>query len=258
MLSSMTGLLSIFVFLVIMFICIKLGQWIGKKAAQTSGLTITEGAVFTLMALLVAFTFSSANQRFDLRRSMIVEEANAIGTAYLRLDILQPSDQSILKNDFIDYLSARIAIYQAIPDFKKVDEEMKKSRAIQSRLWHDAITACKNVSIQTVPMLILPPINMMFDIASTRTAYTNFHPHFLVFLLMILVALLSAILTGYGMATKGKWTSPHVIAYVVITTITIYIIIDLEYPRLGFIKETAFDKQLIDLKNNFIQDKFNL
>ncbi len=255
MFTPTAGLISIIIFFILMLLCIVLGQFIAKKTKATSGLSVTEGAVLTLMGLLVAFTFSSANQRFDQRRAMITEEANAISTAYLRLDMLQPADRLLLKKDFLSYISSRLAIYQAVPDFNLVDIELKNSKVAQNKLWQDAINACKNSTILAAPMLILPSINIMFDIANTRTTYTYFHPHYLIFTLLILVALLSAFLTGYGITGKGAWSSVHVIAFAFVITITIYIIIDLEYPRLGIIKETKFDYQLIDLKKDFEQLK---
>lgn len=248
MLTPLTGLISIIVFFIFMLTCVALGQYIAKRHPITSGLSVTEGAVFTLMGLLVAFTFANASQRYDLRRAMITEEANAINTAYLRLDMLKSNERLILKQDFIAYINSRIATYQAIPNFDAVAIQLNKSKEIQAKLWQDAINACKNSTIPIAPMLILPAINTMFDIANTRTSYTYFHPHYLIFVLLLFVALLSAFLTGYGMTRKGAWNAIHVIAFVLIITITIYIIIDLEYPRLGIITENKFDMQLMGVQ----------
>src|SRR6185436_17454554 len=76
-----------------------------------------DGAVFGLLGLLIAFTFSGAAARFDTRRQMIVEEANAIGTAWLRLDLLPAGVQPALRDKFRQYLDARLAVFRMIPDF---------------------------------------------------------------------------------------------------------------------------------------------
>jgi hypothetical protein len=75
-----------------------------------------EGSVFGLLGLLVAFTFSGASSRFDTRRHLIVEETNAIGTAYLRLDVLPSTVQPALRDSFRRYLDSRLAIYRKLPD----------------------------------------------------------------------------------------------------------------------------------------------
>ncbi len=104
---------GIFLFVVIFastLILLEVGRRIGvrKRAlapeGQESGLGAVEGAVFGLMGLLLAFTFSGAASRFEVRRQLIVQETNAIGTAYLRLDLLPAGDQPKLREDFRAYV----------------------------------------------------------------------------------------------------------------------------------------------------------
>src|SRR5215510_412756 len=93
-----------------MLIFLEVGRRIGLRkiardpAGADTGLSVIDGAVFTLLGLIVAFTFSGAASRFDVRRQLIVEEANAIGTAYLRVDLLPPDAQPALRDRFRRYL----------------------------------------------------------------------------------------------------------------------------------------------------------
>jgi hypothetical protein len=97
-----------------MLLLFEVGRRIGlrrrAKAAEgaVAGSGVIEGAVFALFGLLVAFTFSGAAARFDTRRQLIVEETNAIGTAYLRLDLLPADVQPTLRERFRQYLAARL------------------------------------------------------------------------------------------------------------------------------------------------------
>src|SRR3954471_10223287 len=75
-----------------------------------------EGAVFGLMGLLIAFTFSGAATRFDTRRAQLVEEANCIGTAWLRLDLLPADTQPPLRDKLREYTEARIAAFRTLHD----------------------------------------------------------------------------------------------------------------------------------------------
>jgi hypothetical protein len=81
-----------------------------------AGVGIVEGAVFGLLALLVAFAFSGSAARFDTRRQLIVEETNAIGTAYLRLDLLPTAAQPSLRAHFRQYVAARLDVYRQLSD----------------------------------------------------------------------------------------------------------------------------------------------
>src|SRR5512134_4028601 len=89
--------------------CLEIGRRVGvRRAARDgdaarAGAGVVEGAVFALLGLLIAFTFSGAAARFDQRRALIVEEANAIGTAYLRLDLLAVGAQPAIKQNFQKY-----------------------------------------------------------------------------------------------------------------------------------------------------------
>ena len=107
------------------------------------GAGAVEGAVFGLLGLLLAFTFSGAASRFDERRHLIVEEANAIGTAYLRLDLLPAEEQPPLRDLFRSYLDSRLAAYRKLPDVKAAMTELNHSAQLQREIWTRAMAASK-------------------------------------------------------------------------------------------------------------------
>jgi hypothetical protein len=92
----------------------RVGIWHKQQGTELSsaGLTAVDGAVFGLMGLVIAFTFSAAASRFSDRRQLIVQETNHIGTAYLRIDLLPPATQPTLREDFRNYLDARLGFYR--------------------------------------------------------------------------------------------------------------------------------------------------
>ena len=100
---------------------VKAGRRFGMRAARDgdrgqSGLGGAEGAVYGLMGLLIAFSFSGAASRFEKRRELLVAEANAIGTAYLRVDLLRAEHQPAIRAVFRQYLDSRLAAYRKLPD----------------------------------------------------------------------------------------------------------------------------------------------
>src|SRR3979409_2027456 len=88
----------------ILLILLECGRRLGRSQEDSPGLNTVSGAVFALMGLMIAFTFSGAADRFEERRHLIVEEANAIGTAYLRVDLLPAQIQPVARDDFRAYL----------------------------------------------------------------------------------------------------------------------------------------------------------
>ncbi|HPN25499.1 MAG TPA: hypothetical protein PLR20_03735 [Syntrophales bacterium] len=228
------------------------GWRIGKKLrggpTRPANVGAIEGAVFALLGLLIAFTFSNGISRFEDRRQLIVEEANYIGTAYLRIDLLPQEAQPEMRNLFRSYLDSRLEVYRHIPDLKAAKTELDLGAQIQQRIWRHAIDQCKD---QPAPcmMLLLPALNSMIDITTSRTAMSQFHPPMIVFILLIIFSLVAALLAGYGMAgATPSWL--HIIAFSLAMAMTVYVILDVEYPRIGFIRIEHADQVLIDLRNS--------
>lgn len=166
------------------------------------GTGIVDSAVFGLLALLVAFSFSGAMSRLDIRRNLVVEEANAIGTAYQRLDLLPKESQVALRTTFKRYLDSRLETYRRLPDVEAALSEFRNSKRLQDEIWNQALLAARD--IQPATMLLVPALNQMFDITTARTINAIYmHPPGIVFAMLYGVALLGAALVGYEMA-KGK------------------------------------------------------
>jgi hypothetical protein len=217
----------------------------GKEAAGSGAV---DAAVYGLLGLLIAFTFSGAATRFEARRHLIVEEANAIGTAYLRLDMLPAEAREALKEKFRQYVDSRLKAYKKIPDIEAAKAEYQVSLALQSEIWTGAVAASKAAAPQPAAMLLLPAINQMIDITTTRLVSMQMHPPSIVFIMLVVLALLSALLAGYSMAeSKSRM---HMLVFAAILAITVYVILDLEYPRLGFIRIDAADQLLQEVRQS--------
>jgi len=215
----------------------------------TAGLGALDGAIFGLMGLLIAFTFSGAASRLDTRRQLIVQEANNIGTAYLRLDLLPASAQPQLRDDFRRYVDSRLAVYRALPDVEAAKGRLAESNAIQGEIWNLAVAATK-VNGNAITSLVLSSLNDMIDITTTRTVALQTHPPLAIFWMLILMVLAGALLAGYGTADSKQRSWLHTIGFAVLMTVAIYMIIDLEYPRFGLIRVDAVDQLLINLRKD--------
>lgn len=213
-----------------------------------AGTGAVEGAVFALVGLLIAFTFSGAASRFDARRDLIVAETNAVGTAWLRLDLL-PADQSAIRDSFIQYLDARLAVYRKLPDLVAARAELAKATALQATIWAQAIAAGQREGASPDAIkLLLPALNEMFDITTTRTMATQAHPPYVIYGMLIALALASALLAGFGMAGSKSRSWLHIFGFAGVMAVAVYVIIDLEFPRLGLIRVDTFDQALVELR----------
>lgn len=209
-----------------------------------------DGAVFGLLGLLIAFTFSGAAARFDTRRQMIVEEANAIGTAWLRLALLPAAAQPPLREKFREYLDARLAVFRHMPDLAAARVELARAGGLQNDIWLQAVAACRDSGSQPATMLLLPALNEMFDVATSRTAGVIQHPPMIIYAVLGLLLLAGSLLAGFGLGVGKIRDWFHGLAFVLVMTLTVYVILDFEFPRVGMIRIHGFEKVLVDLRQS--------
>lgn len=239
-----------------MIMFLELGRRIGIRKMSIdpegvrTGTGAIEGAIFALLGLLIAFTFSGAASRLDARRQLIVEEANAIGTAYLRLELLSGDVGNRLRDNFRRYVDTRLALYKKFTDGKAAQEAMDNAAALQGEIWAQTVAACREQGSQSATMLLLPALNQMIDITTTRAMVAKRHPPVVIFVMLGMLALTSALLAGYGMAPHKSPSWIHIIGFSAITAFTVFVIMDIEYPRLGLIRIDQADQILFELRQS--------
>jgi hypothetical protein len=238
-----------------MLVTFEIGRSIGVRrlATDPDGLTqgagAAEGAVFALLGLLLAFTFSGAATRFDERRWFINSEANAIGTAYLRLDLLPEEAQPPLRDLFRRYVDNRANVYRNAHSQEDVVAGLAEGSAMQAEIWKRAMAAMRLPGASTqATMLLTPALNEMIDITSTRVMATRNHPPSIILLLLGMLSLIGALLVGYGTSVNKHRSWFHQVMFALVISLAIYVIIDLEYPRLGLIKVDRADQALLDVR----------
>ena len=240
-----------------MLICLEIGRRIGQRHVTRdpqlmSTHSSVDSAVFALYGLLLAFTFSGAPARLDTRRYLIADEANAIGTAYLRVDLLSADQQGAMRQRFREYLDSRLETYRKFQDIESAEAELARSGQLQEDLWRQAVVATRLGDTHSeAGKLMLPALNDMFDIATTRTMAARIHPPPIIYALLFLLALVCSVLAGYGMAASRQRSWLHIMAFATVAVITMFVVLQLEYSRMGLLSvEGRYDKVLVDLRQS--------
>jgi len=235
----------------------EIGRYIGRAkiardpAGLEQGTGAAEAAVFGLLGLLIAFTFSGAASRFEERRHQITSEANSIGTAYLRLDLLPADAQPEMRQLFRKYLDNRLATYESARDLPAALAKLAEGATLQGEIWTKALAAARRPEAPAhAAMLLLPALNEMIDITTTRFNATRNHPPLVIYLLLCGLSLVGALLVGYGTSTNKKRGWLHTTVFAAILSLTVYVIVDLEFPRLGLIRVDAADQVLVELRQS--------
>jgi hypothetical protein len=238
-----------------MLACLEVGYRAGRRKVEEhpmahDGIGAIEAAIFALLGLLLGFSFSGATARLDARRQLIIAEANAIGTAYLRLDELPAPDQPEMRHLFREYVNARLNAYARIPDMRAFYQAAAEAGQLQQEIWTRAVAASRNDPTQNSARLLLPALNEMIDVTTARTIAIDSHLPGLVFCLLVWVALSSCLVAGYAMAKRRERSWLHMLLYAACIAISVYTVTDLDYPRSGLVRLSSADKALEQLRDS--------
>lgn len=217
----------------------------GDQADSQTGL---EAVIFALLGLLLAFTFAAAAARFEARGATMVEEANAIGTAWLRIDLLAEDLQPGVRADFRRYVALRKGAHTGAVTEAAFLARMQEANALQRRIWSVAVAAGAAPDARGgIDEGLLPALNDMIDITTTRAMQTRMHTPAPVLLALLLLALLCTFVVGFGRGAARQLDRLRLGSYCLVVGLTLYLCLDLEFPRRGLIRLDRFEADLVAL-----------
>ncbi len=211
---------------------------IGRGATpseSTDGASYIAGAALGLLSLLIGFTFALSADRYETRRRLVVEEANAISTTWLRQQLLDDPQRSRLAAMMADYVKAREAVVGAgLGPSARIDSG---TEALQAGIWRETGIALRTPTGAPYIVPLLTSTNQMFDLASSRRAELEAHVPTAILWVLILYATATAAMTGYNLSASRRRHRAAASALCVLTALGIFLIVDLDYrPHHGSIQ----------------------
>jgi hypothetical protein len=230
-------------------ILMNVGRQVGARrlaeegASAMNGLSAVESAVFALMG-----------QRFDERRALILQEANAISTAYDRIDLLNVDVRPQVKAKLKSYLENRLDLYRMPIEYSVEkaaalysSEQLAKIRVLKGDVWNDAVTSCRMTVDTSACSLLLTALNNAFEAARLRSGANERHPPQIMYVMLFGLGLAGSLLAGVGMGASSKRSWVHMVTFAAAMSVALYIITDIEFPRLGLIRVDYFDHVLAEV-----------
>jgi hypothetical protein len=217
------------------------GRQVQEKEAQV-GEMIT--AMLGLLAFVLAFTFGLAAARFDTRRQVLLDEANAIGTTYLRAAML-PERRNEIRALLAEYVDTRLAAVES----KKIAEGIVRSENLQNQLWEHAVAIAEKSPNSIIVGLFVQSLNEMIDLHAKRvTVGVRNRIPLAIWAALYGVSILSFATMGYYIGLTGTNRSPAIIAVALTFALVIGLIADLDRPQEGTLKVSQ--QALIDLRRS--------
>lgn len=216
-------------------------RWVLKRHPQrrepsTDSTGYLVSSALALLGLLIGFTFSMAVERYDERRHAVNEEANAISTVYARAGLFGEPIASRLKASLAGYAAARRDFVAAGENQQALDRIAQNTARTQDQIWAIMKEALARPGGASLTTATLTSMNEMFDMASTRQALIEAHIPHMVLAVLIGFAVATAYMLGYGSAHEWQTHNAATTIVFMLVAIAIALIIDLDRPRLGFIK----------------------
>jgi hypothetical protein len=214
----------------------RLGRSKGPGLTSQDPSAVVQGAAFTVLALLLGFSFSLALGRYDARRGALTREANAIGTTYIRAKLLDARDAETARTDLRAYVEQRIAFARADanPDQRRLAET--KSVEIQRDLWQLAAQAAHRDPRSTIVPLFINALNDTIALSIEEAAVLSAHIPDIVIIGILLIAFIASAMMGYGFGRQGQRALAFKGLFAIMLAITIGLILDLDRPQRGLIR----------------------
>ncbi len=232
----------------------EIGFQLGKRKESgvddhaRSQITTIQGAILGLLALLLGFTFAMAMSRFDARKQLVLEESNAIGTTFLRAQLMQEPQRQKVSNLLRQYVEVRLKFYEADVDPEKLGAAKNETDRLQNELWSQA-TAWGQQEPRDITMgLFLRSLNELIDLHATRVNALENHVPEIILVLLYFVAVVATGLIGYGCGLGGRRNFLVTLTASVLIAAVILVIIDLDRPRRGLIKVSQ--QRMVELRDS--------
>lgn len=228
---------------VISFVLLGLAAWAGRSASRSGHNTFSEesraefgtilAATLTLLGLLIGFSFSMALERYDQRKHYEEEEANAVGTEYLRLDFLPEADAAAARLLLKSYLDQRILFYIS-RDQDRLRQVNDHTALVQQQLW-TAVRAPAAAQPNPNLALVVSGMNDVLNTAGyTQAAWWNRIPA-AAWILLILIAVICNLMLGYsgGHARSQRF---QIVLLPFIVSVALFLVADIDSSRGGMIR----------------------
>jgi len=229
------------------------GFRLGRKAVSRSAenaksqLGAVEGGILALLGLLLGFTMSMAVTRFEVRKQLVLDEANAIQTSYLRTRLIPAPDSTEIANLLREYVAVRLHYADVVDDFDQLQTTREQAERLQNEFWTRAVAYGQKDPNPVKAGLLLQSLNQAIDLESARwMAFQNHVPPTVIYVNFV-VALLATILVGYAFGRQGQRQVFSTTMLVLAITVVLAVIVDLDQPRQGFIKGSQ--QPLVDLQH---------
>jgi hypothetical protein len=218
-----------------------------RDEARRNQISGVQGAMLGLLGLLLGFTFSMAVSRYELRRDLVLKEANAVGTTWLRASLLPEAHREPVRELLRRFVDVRLKYQARSYDAVELAEGLRLGAEIETDLWTHAEASAKETPTPITATFIVA-LNDMIDTDAERiAAHRNTIPA-AVWILLLVVAASGCLISAYASGAQGARSAFTSLLLPLLITIVIVFVFDLLHTHQGLV--TISQQPLIDLQQS--------
>lgn len=245
------------VIILLLLLSLELGYTWGRRRVEagkdkkSSGGDAMLAATSSLLGLMLAFSFAAGVQRYEVRKQGVIDEANAIGTAFARFDLIGEPGRSNLQSILVEYARSRIAEFDGIATTEERTKKINLSNELIADLWPMTVEAVNQKQPSgPIETSVVTAVNGVLDMSTARTAgVVDRLPPAVLSVLMVL-ALITLAAMGFNAGLGGRMSRGRVTVFAVTLAMILTVIIDFDRSREGLIKtsQKSLEKTVADME----------
>ncbi len=225
----------------IMLVSLETGFRLGRHKRQTSeledkiGSNIAVTSIFATVGLILAFTYAYTVSRADIRKDLILEEANAISTAFLRSDLVNDYEITELKRALLEYARSRVITKEELSSRESMSKFLQRSYQLQAKLWPITKNIVQKKTPGPLEVSLITAINEVLDLYTARIAGGMDRLPAAIVIMILLISAASLAVAGFNSGLYGRFSRWRMTTLAIAISLVILVIIDFDYPKQGFI-----------------------
>lgn len=224
----------------------------GSGADEKTDIALVLGAVVTLLSLLLGFTYAMSEARFEARRQLVIEEANAIGTTYLRAKTMPEPQSSEIRELLRQYTALRIETASMTGSDPEALRGMEnRTKQLHGLIWAHAVALSKK-DPSPIKALFLGSLNEVIDLNTKRLAAFRNRVPFIIYLVLFVVSVVTLWLVGYYFRLPSRRARVLTMMLAFLAASVMWLIMDLDHPVRGAIRTSQ--QSLVDLYRDLSQE----
>ena len=229
-------------FVAILLLSLEAGYRLGRRKREALkdedivGSNVAITSIFATVGLILAFTYAYTVSRADMRKQMVIQEANAISTAFLRAGLVPDPGSTELKMALLEYARSRLVTNEVLSSGEAMREFLHRNSQLQAKLWPITENIVKSNPPGPLEASLIAAVNQVLDVYTARISFGMDRLPLSILLMILIISAAALAMAGFSSGLHGRFSRWRMTALAFALALVLFVILDFDFPRQGFIR----------------------